>query len=56
MFRLALNVIYGTKAALVIGAEKYVQKHDHFNASLKDQNLSGVHDVSEKLPLCSAGW
>lgn len=49
MFRLALNVIYGTKAALVIGAEKYVQKLTHFNASLKDQILSGVHDVSEKI-------
>ncbi len=49
MFRLALNVIYGTKAGLVVGAEKYVQKLTHFNASLKDQILSGVHELSEKI-------
>jgi len=55
MFRLVLTAIYGAKTALVVGAEKYFYKLSYFNASLKDQILSGVHDLGTKVTAVMGG-
>jgi SSS family solute:Na+ symporter len=49
MFRLALNVIYGTKAGLVVEAEKYYQKISTMTESTKTLILSGINGLSEKI-------
>jgi SSS family solute:Na+ symporter len=49
MFRLALNVIYGAKAGLVVEAEKYSQKISVMTSNTKDLILSGINGLSEKI-------
>lgn len=49
MFRLILNVVYGTKAGLVVESEKYIQKLKYITESLKGQVVDGVNGLSTKI-------
>ncbi len=49
MFRLALNVIYGTKVALVTQSEKLIQQLDSSMVTTKEQIMSTLQSLSEKV-------
>lgn len=49
MFRLALNVFYGSKASLVVDAEKYRQRLDVMSDTTQPQVMEGLNGLSANI-------